>query len=614
MTEPDASKPRKSAERERKIRLLIALLLVLLSVGAVAPFFFMGRPEPGEENSAPSGLELSMPTTHDMFLHFDQMKSFYVGLEAGEIYPRWEEDTNHGFGAPTTSYYPPGVYYITSAFYALTGEWLRALLDAQLLMMIASAMAMYVYCRQSMTRIAACLATSAYIFLPYHLIDQYQRGAIAELLGFVWMPLMLLFAERLMEMGKTLLNEKPDAIAHGWKSQLPPIAGLGLAYGLFLWSHPPTAYQFSLSFGLYVGLLALMRREWKGVIRVGAGIGLGMALSAAYMLPAAVEQELIRHEYVSESWPYHNTYVFVHDLYNKEVHRDFFARIDGIWVLVTVVIVVAGLALLARGRGSTRLETRLRQRVIACVTVGLFVTFMMTRYSEPIGKHIPKIDIGVFTWRMLAISTLVVALLAGWCMEAAIRAEGKPRNERVALGLLGVLILLGGLVFSVSSIAWPMIRAPFFVPEEQHINYAIIPRTAPADPDELPDDVPQAELESGLGTLTVSEWKPEHRVIKVDLTQQDKLLIRTFVFPGWRATIDGKAAPIAAGDELGEIEIDAPAGAHVVELNFLNTRIRNVGSIITIAATFLMVSFFVAGGLKPKPASSESESGSEDAA
>src|SRR6266571_8626820 len=156
---------------ERRTKLLIALLCVGLSAIAVVPFFFMGVSENGG-----STFELRMPTTHDMFLHYDQMRSFHNGLAAGEIYPRWEEDTNRGFGAPTTSYYPPGIYYLTSACYAITRDWLRALLDAHLVMMIASAASLYIYARQVMGRGAATAAMAAYIFLPYHTADQYQRG------------------------------------------------------------------------------------------------------------------------------------------------------------------------------------------------------------------------------------------------------------------------------------------------------------------------------------------------------------------------------------------------------------------------------------------------------
>src|SRR5215468_3315984 len=269
---------KKGAATERQQKLLIGLLCIGLSAIAVVPFFFMGRAEVDK-----GSFELRMPTTHDMFLHYDQMRSFYNGLAAREVYPRWEEETNRGFGAPTTSYYPPGIYYLTSAFYVITGDWLRTLLDAHLAMMIAAAAALYLYAKRVMGRTAALAAMAAYIFLPYHIADQYQRGAMAELLVFVWMPLMLLFGERLMK--------APSLVGNG--RALLNVAGLAASYGAFLWSHPPTAYQFTLAFFLYVLLLVVIRREWKGFIALGVAMLLGIGLAAVYLLPAAAEQDLI---------------------------------------------------------------------------------------------------------------------------------------------------------------------------------------------------------------------------------------------------------------------------------------------------------------------------------
>src|SRR5262249_52725350 len=161
-----------------------------------------------------------------------------------------------------------------------------------LVFMIASAAAIYVYSRRFMSRGASFAAMSCYIFLPYHLIDQYQRGAIAELLAFTWVPLMFLFGERLMGMralrdGNEGIDdargglerqcavelerqcavelERQCAVRLGWRSRLTGIAGLALVYGLFLWSHPPTAYQATLAFAVFIAALAILRREWKGL-------------------------------------------------------------------------------------------------------------------------------------------------------------------------------------------------------------------------------------------------------------------------------------------------------------------------------------------------------------
>src|SRR6185369_13727515 len=99
-----------------------------------------------------------------------------------------------------------------------------------------------------------------------HLLDQYQRGAMAEMLGFIWMPLMLGAGERLMgewrgrsgaaglregegsEGGEEGGGEAGGGKGEGWGKRLRWVMVLGASYGGFIWSHPPTAYQFSLGF------------------------------------------------------------------------------------------------------------------------------------------------------------------------------------------------------------------------------------------------------------------------------------------------------------------------------------------------------------------------------
>lgn len=573
------------ADKERRTKLLIALACFVLSGAAVLPFFFMGQSETGGGT-----FELRMPTTHDMFLQWDQMKSFYNGLAAGEIYPRWEEDSNRGFGAPTTCYYPPGVYYLTSFCYVIAKDWTRALLDAQLLMMIAAAAGLYIYARQAMGRLAAVAAMAAYIFLPYHLLDQYQRGAIAELAGFVWMPPMLLFGERLMRL-PSADNDRADKR----RSTILSIAGLAASYGAFLWSHPPTAYQFTLAFGAYVLMSAVLRKEWKGLIFVGVAMTIGLGLSAAYLISAAFGQNLIHKEYITDTWPYHKSYVFVHDLYNNShVHSGFFKLINWIWITGTTAIAGAAIILLWLKRRVLSSAPALKQRIFLWVIVGALTSFMMTQLSMPIGKLIPNIDIGVFTWRMLSITTLIVALLTGALVQAAIEAARRgSRAERYLFASAAALILAVGVGMSVFAVAGPMTHAAVFEPEPEHLNWATLPATAPP-PEEVPDDVAQAELSEENGQVDVVEWKPQHRVIHAELTDDDLLLIRTFNFPGWTARVDGQPATIRTAEELGDMEIELPAGSHLVTLDFLDTHVHRSCRLVTLGSACVLVVFVAA--------------------
>ncbi|HJQ69078.1 MAG TPA: hypothetical protein VKA70_08905 [Blastocatellia bacterium] len=653
---PAVAEDKSQKERERKTRLLIALLCVALSGVAVVPFFFMGVTPDGS-----GGMELRMPATHDMHLHYEQMKSFQHGLSAGSIYPRWEEDTNRGFGAPTMSYYPPGVYYVTSLFYAISGDWIRALLNAHLLMMLASAAAIYVYARQFMSRFAAVTAMAAYIFLPYHLLDQYQRGAIAELLGFVWMPLMLMFGERLFrQIRPPAFDEqawagKPAGRSHT-SHLLLNFAGLAVSYGAFVWSHPPTAYQFTLAFGIFLLALARLRRDVKGLVYAGAAVAVGLAISAAYLYPAAVEQDLIRHEYISETWPYHNTYVFVHDLYYIDSHHPFFRLIDSIWIFGAVLIALCAVVLLAVKSYARALTAELRERVLLWVILGAFAAFMMTKLSYPIGRFIPKIDIGVFTWRMLSITTLVLALLAGACVQAAVEsAKNRQRDRRLVFSALAAVIAVGGIIFGVGVVAAPVVRAPVFVPSLEHVNFATIPRTASEDMFALPV-VDPAELAGGKGELFVERWDPHHRAVRAEMREPDRLMLRTFDFPGWSVTVDGQPVQPAHGrairiklekkteaivvdgrtravgmnedfealvrsngasrptilengrsveslgeENLGDILVELPAGTHHIKLDFTDTPPRRMANIITLISACLVSAMVVAGFLLNRP-------------
>ena len=596
----------KEASRRRRLRLAIALLCVGLSALATLPFFFMGEFYDGSHTPL-----LRMPITHDMPLQLEQMKSFYNGLRSGEIYPRWEEDTNRGYGAPTTSYYPPGVYYLTSACYFVAGEWLRAIMGAHLLMMIASAAALYFYARRTMDRGAAALAMSVYIVLPYHLIDQYHRGAVAELMGFIWMPLIMMMGERLIEgfSGNELSNETANlssgrpVIRRAAKSSrlLLSLTGLAGTYSAFVWSHTPTAYQFTLAFGVFALVYALVRKRIKRLTTVAFAMALGLAMSAYYLYSAAVEQDLIRHEYVEENWPYHDSYVFVYAEPYATHHRGFFNLIDGTWTFNAILMIVAALALLIFRPRLLRMTEGLRERVISWTAIGCLASFLMTNLSYPFGRWIPRIDIGVFSWRMLSITSLVLALMAGACAQAALNAVREQQNEQIekknlplVFRSLALFILIGGMIFSAAAVVIPKSRNPVFVPSDEHINLATIPTTAPREIEDLIQGE-RAATEKGEGRISVERWDTEHRALRVELNEADRLSIRTFNFPGWTANVNGHPAEIITGPKNGEIVLELAAGDNLVKLDYLDTTPRRTGRNITMISFLLFITILAVG-------------------
>ncbi len=567
----------KPAARRWKTALAIALACVALTSLAVLPFFVIGE---DQKIGCCGG---AMPITHDAWMHYNQMNAFERSLALGIVYPRWDENT-HGYGAPTTSFYPPGIYYLTSTIYFFARDWVKTWAGFYWMTMLASALAIYWYARQRLSRWASMVAMAAYVFAPYHLLNQYQRGAMSEFTSFIWIPLCLLFAERFLTKNAIHRRDVEGAVAaqrkeSGWMN----FAGLAASFGGFLWTHPPTAYQFVLVFGACVAVPAIRARKWRGLGRIILSLFFGSMLAAAYFYPAIAEQRLVNYDDVARVWPYHSSYVFD---FSQKVYdhagNSFFVRLDRMWAFNLAAILIAAAVLWRFAKAGSRDNVPWRQWAAA----GLLASFLMTKYSAPLGRLIPKIEIGVFSWRMLALTSFATAMLAGAIADCGLRIADWWRKA------LSLLILLGTLAMSAWYVVWPMWRGQAFEPKPEHYNYATLPHGAPRDNPPMPP----VQLVSGNGAISIAIaiecWTPEFRQLRVRLDEPGQLQFRTRNFAGWTATVDGNAATIQEG-AVKNIVVDLPAGDHRMTLEFHSTLIRRASNWMTVISFVLLISIVI---------------------
>ncbi|HEY6329207.1 MAG TPA: hypothetical protein VI756_07710, partial [Blastocatellia bacterium] len=447
---------------------------------------------------------------------------------------------------------------------------------------------------------------------------------------FVWMPLLLLFVESLFgvrpfgdtgaECGK-LQAPASDASGvpqgqEGYSSEsrsMSPhrpvvfrVVGLGVIYAAFIWSHPPTAYQFSLVLAVVIAWLAISTRKINGVVLCAAGLIMGLGLAAVYLYPAAKEKDFIATQLIAQLWPYHENYLLV-------AHTPFFnVLLNHTWFLnLTIIVLCAGSTIISRLHGFPRGVAPRTSSVLLWVTIGLVASFMMTAPSQRIGRMIPMIDTGVYPWRMLAITSLMGALLGGAVLQSSFEASAFRRalNSRL-LAYLAASVTVGSAVFSVLMVISTTYNHELFVPEPEHFNIAMLPRNvvplldyAPdhLDPERIyiPKGVPQAELRHGAGSFSVEVWDPEHREIAANLREPDQMSVRTFNYPGWAASIDGNPTQINVGRYLGNIELDVPAGSHKIVLDYLETPTRRWSRVVSSWMAVVAILMLGAAALRP---------------
>jgi len=548
--------------RIRSIALNPAFICILVSLAAITPFFLIGE----ERGTGCCGG--TMPVTHDGVAHFNLMQSFYGSLREGNLYPSWQAETNRGYGAPATIFYPPAIYYLTSLIHVFARSWLATFWIAYVILMVGSGISFYALARSSLSTRAASIAMVAYLIAPYHLINHYQRAAIAECLGMVWLPLVILFA----------FDRR--------YSNLSRFIGLAMSSGLLLWSHPPTAYQTALVFGPILVAADIWRRQWKHLVVAGLATVAGILIASAYVVPAFFEQHFIHADDITMTWPYAESYVFnfASTRYNH-YKDDFIVRIDYIWLLCSFQVLAAAVWLIA-----FKLRTAL-----LWITAGLISLFLMTKLSAPFNSLIPGLAIGVFSWRMLAIASLSVALLAGCAYNAFKNRVRQFRLQQYSGLAISLAIVFSSLLFSVIYVGMPMYRAEAFKPNPGHSHFSLLPVTAY----EEAVDGPPVIVVSGKGEFSIVKWNSEERIVRMNMQEAGTVSVRTYFFPGWTAIAKDSELEVRPGTD-GEILAAVPEGKYDLLLEFRPTRVRRVSRSITLVSLIIVAVLAVIDQFKRK--------------
>ena len=114
-------------------------------------------------------------------------------VQDGIWWPRWSPDFAFGYGYPFFNIYGPFSHFLGELLHHFLGfSFVAAVETVFVISIVASAAAMYAYIRTWAGRQAAVVAALVYVYIPYHLLNLYVRGNLAESMALVWLPLCLL--------------------------------------------------------------------------------------------------------------------------------------------------------------------------------------------------------------------------------------------------------------------------------------------------------------------------------------------------------------------------------------------------------------------------------------
>lgn len=542
--------------------------------------------------------------SHDGLFHAYRLVALEEAVRQGAVYPRWFPELAFGYGHPVINFYGPLSYYWALPFTLLGLSPVLAIKLTFATGLIASALGMYLFARLHLERGPALVAAVVYAYLPYHLVDLYVRGALAEFLAFVWFPLVLWAFHGLV-------------CAEGRPTFRRLVLAALLLVTLVL-THNLSALIFAPVLAGYLLVLGASRvRDTSGadrsersglpdhdrVVTVLSALAAAAVLSAFYWLPVLAEQgyvglgsgasqgyrehllPLARLVSLSLLYPYPT---------QEGVAPTFPLGLVQVLIALAALPAVAGLFVAeragahcqpvvgterrpgSRGQGSAPSARTGFWPLLFFVAVTYLSAFMLITGSLPVWRLFEKgLAFLQYPWRFQALTALGTAFLAGAVVQAMGRAG---RGRRAVFGglLVGVVLLwaLGRLPYlgtdpaapdlSVEAMwqgdravgqvgaTWTGEYLPIWVQEQR---WALsLPATEPADDG--------AWLPAGSVQLTGVGYNRYDLSLPGSLPAGSALALHQFHYPGWQARWPGRTVPSHPEGLLGlaAFDLSGPAG------------------------------------------------------
>ncbi len=562
------------------------------------------------------------------FLLF-RLHELSYALSQGVFPVRWMPNGAFGLGYPFFNYYASLPFYFAAGFRGLGFSYVLSLKLTHLAGFLVAAWGMYAWVRHTTGRRGvALLASAAYTFAPYHLVNVYVRGdSLVEFWAMAWYPWVLLALYQ--------AARQPSARRIAW---------VGLAFGALVMTHNVSA----LIFAPFVAVYAIgsgLTRPAEGapsksplqrlVYLVLAGV-LGLALAAWVWVPALGEQDYVQlGDQTTGYFSYEN-----HFRSDDLVQGGFFFDYDTGSDNTTPFSMGLGQAVLI-GLGVIALVIRMvRERAWwrdGFLLFGLALsTWMITPASRLLWEHVPLLPFTQFPWRFLslqacfgaAISGAVVTILTPRFQHTAaneLRGSIKTQREPAVVDKVSSPSLLVRLLPAAGLgiiLAVTMLGAlnPNFIPLTDAdvtperlgwyesfsgnigttIRYEYLPtwaRPRPYTSDMLLGREPRAKFLEGEGTAERIEAGANQQVWAFEVESESaRVAIPLLYWPGWKARIiegqdSGQQIDIAPLDGLGYIQMTVPQGDYTIRLRLGRTPLRlgaEIVSLVGLAITLIL--------------------------
>ncbi len=502
-------------------------------------------------------------------------------LKDGMFPVRWSSNLGFGFGYPIFNFYAPFAYYVGAIFNLIVSDSLTATKLMMIVGIVLSGISMFVLAKEFFGIKGGILSALLYLYAPYHALNIYVRGDVAEFYAYGFIPFAIWALYKIYK-----------------ENLLRYVLISSISFSLIIVSHNLTALMVAPFFVLFALILAFKDR--RKIFPLAISFILALMLSAFYFIPAIFEMNYTNVlSQIGGGADFRDHFVCLSQLWTSQWGYGGSAKgcIDGLSFMVGkthIILSLVAFAILSftffRKFKLSGKEKENIHFILLFFVFSLFSVFLMLDISKTFWEILKPMEFFQYPWRFLTILTFTLSFISG----GVIWAIGKFLKG-YDLWIVSLIIILLALVFNLK----------FFVPQTvtdktlkdytatEKVNWDISKISSEYMPKSFQKPRQKTEIANILSiqnpSLQVLSQNKKTNVLDIELEagREQEVVVPLAYFPGWKAEINGKN--IALKEHKRGSLITLKKGKSKVHFYYASTNLEQISNLITLAGLLSLI-------------------------
>lgn len=485
---------------------------------------------------------------YDVQVHIKRIEQYHKAFLLGQIPPRLAPDIVNGTSYPlfVVNYHLP--YIMAEPIMLLTKNSTLAFKLVMSTTYLASAVFMFLVLKKFGSNLASLVGAIVFAYLPYRFANLYFRGAIGESVSFMFIPLVLLGINKIVE---------------GKKYGI-----LLTAFSVFclITSHTVIFLIFLPFFAAYTIFFVKIKGSQIAMILL-ASI-LGILMSSFQLLPSIFEARFLKFNEVLATI-YTGQFINFFQLF----------RIPAVGINLGTHIQAGIMSLVFFAVGLLMLLSKNKTKVAVLIFIFIVATFLIISQSIFLWNNLPILVNFVYPWRFISLIVVCTSFLAMLVIDLIRQQYLKIAAASLLIFLTiftsrhyflrtGVDQELGALptltAYNESDPIWSNEKS-FILREEFKTNSA-----------------------TKISNLSVSPFN-----INFDAESGDNsiVIIKRLYFPGWQMSVNGSRKLPEIVDGLISANLDR--GKNYIQVYFKETNLRRFSNLLSVISIFAFFALYL---------------------